>query len=66
MKSAVVVEVGDDVEAVTGSKIPRLASDDLVVNEDIAYKGAKWSSVVAMGAVEVLTGLYGRIQCGLA
>ena len=66
MKSAVVVEGGSDVEDITGPKFPRLASVGLVVDEDLSYKGAKWCVVVAMGAIEVLPGGDGRIQCGLA
>ena len=65
MKSAVVVEGGAYVEAVTGPKVPRLASIGLVGDDDFASKGAKLCGVVAMGDVEVLPGRDGRIQCGL-
>ena len=65
MKAAVVVEDRANVEAVTGLKFPRLVSVGLVVDENFASKGDNWWGVVAMGAVEVLPGGDGRIQCFL-
>ena len=59
------VEGRADVEAVMGAKLPRLASVGLVVDKNFASKGGKWCGVVAIGAVEVLPGGYGRIQCGM-
>ena len=56
VKAAVLVEGGADVEAVTGPKVPRLASVGLVVDEGFASKRANWCGVVAMGAAEVLLG----------
>ena len=65
VKSAVVVKCGADVEAIRSSKVPRLASVGVVVDEDFASIGAKWCVVVSMGVVEVLPGGDGRIECGL-
>ena len=65
MKAVVVVEGGANIEAVTGPKVPSLASFGIVVDEEFESKGAKWCGLVAMGAVELLPGRYGRIQCGL-
>ena len=65
MKSAVVVEGGADLEAVTGPKVPRLAIVVLVVDEDPVSKGGKWCGAVSKGYVEVLPGGDGRIQCCL-
>ena len=39
------------VEAVTGSKAPRIASVGLVVDEEFKSEGDKWCSVLAMGSV---------------
>ena len=66
MKAEVVVEVGANVEAVMGSKVLIIASVGLVVDEEFSSKGSKWCGVVAMGDVEVLPGIGGRISCGLA
>ena len=65
MKSAVVVEGKTDVESVTRTKVPRLASVGLVAYEVFASKGAKWCDVVAIGDVKVCPGGDGWIQCGL-
>ena len=59
------VEGGANVEAVTGPKVPRLASVGIVVDEYFSSNGGNWCGVVAMGYFEVLPGKYGRIQCGL-
>ena len=40
MKLVVVVEGGANVESVTGPKVPRLAHDGLVVDEDFYPRGA--------------------------
>ena len=59
------VEGRADVEAVTGAKLPRISSVGLVVDKNFASKGGKWCGVVAIGAVEVLPGGYGRIKFSL-
>ena len=65
MKALVVVEGGADVEAVMVPKVPRLAIVGIVVGEEISTKGGKWCGIVAIGAVKVLPGIDGRIQCDL-
>ena len=57
------MEGGAHVESVAGTKFPRLVCVGLVVDEEFVSKGAKWCGIVAMGAVEVLPGRYGSIQC---
>ena len=56
------------VESVTGSKVPIISCVGFVVDEDFASEGenkVKGCGVVSMGAVEVLPGGDGRIQCVL-
>ena len=65
VKAAVVVEGRSNVEAITGTKVTRLASVGIVVDEEFVSKGVNWCGVVAMGAVEVIPGGDVRIQCGL-
>ena len=61
MEAEVVVEVGENVETITGTKVPRLARIGFVVDKDFVSKGAKWCGILTVGAVEVPPGGYGRI-----
>ena len=55
------LEGGADVEAIPGTKVPRIARIGLVAYEDFASKGDKWCGIVTMGEVEVLPGGDGSI-----
>ena len=61
MEAELVLEGGADVEAIPGTKVPRIARIGLVVDEDFESKGDKWCGIVTMGEVEVLPGGDGSI-----